>query len=80
MHEFPNKSWSVSRLDNLIKKIDDTGVQTVIMIVVGRNWPPNSPDLNPALWITAFWKICHKECINYKHQRAKDMQHLKDLL
>ena len=25
MHEFPNKPWSASGLDKLIKKIDDTG-------------------------------------------------------
>ena len=25
MHEFPNKPWSTSGLDKLIKKIDDTG-------------------------------------------------------
>ena len=24
MHAFPNKPWSASRLDKLIKKIDDT--------------------------------------------------------
>ena len=24
MHELPNKSWSTSRLDKFIKKIDDT--------------------------------------------------------
>ena len=25
MHKFPNKPWSASGLDKLIKKIDDTG-------------------------------------------------------
>ena len=25
MHEFPNKPWSASGLDKLIRKIDDTG-------------------------------------------------------
>ena len=49
MHKFPNKPWSASGLDTLIKKIDDTGVQTVLMVVVGlnhlepENWPPNNP-------------------------------------
>ena len=38
MHEFPNKPWSASELDKLIKKIDDTGVQTVLMVVVGLNY------------------------------------------
>ena len=38
MHEFPNKPWSTSGLDKLIKKIDDTGVQTVLMVVVGLNY------------------------------------------
>ena len=26
MHKFPNKLWSISGLDKLIKKIDDTRV------------------------------------------------------
>ena len=38
MHEFSNKPWSESGLDKLIKKIDDTGVQTVLMVVVGLNY------------------------------------------
>ena len=38
MHEFPNKPWSASGLDKLIKKIDDTGLQTVLMVVVGLNY------------------------------------------
>ena len=38
MHGFPNKPWSASGLNNLIKKIDDTGVQTVLMVVVGLNY------------------------------------------
>ena len=40
VHEFQNKPWSASGLDKLIKKIDDTVVQTVlmIMIVVGLNY------------------------------------------
>ena len=37
MHEFPNKPWSASGLDKLIKKIDDTEIQTVLMVVVGLN-------------------------------------------
>ena len=37
MHEFPNKPWSASGLDKLIKKIDDTGVQTVLMVVLSLN-------------------------------------------
>ena len=37
MHEVPNKPWSANGLDTLIKKIDDTGVQTVVMVVVGLN-------------------------------------------
>ena len=64
MHDFPNKPWSASGLDKLIKT---------------ENWPPNNPGLNPGLWITAFWKICHKACM-CKHQRIRDMQHMKDLL
>ena len=36
--------------------------------------------LTRILRITAFWKICHKDCINIKHQRIRDMQHIKDLL
>ena len=35
---FPNKPWSASGLAKLIKKIDDTGVQTVPMVVVGLNY------------------------------------------
>ena len=39
MHEFPNKPWrSASGLDKLIKKIDDTGVQIVLMVVVSLNY------------------------------------------
>ena len=38
MHVFPNKSWSASGLDKLLKKIDDTRVQTVRMLVVGLNY------------------------------------------
>ena len=38
MHEFPNKPRSASGLDKLIKKIDDTGVQTVLMVVIGLNY------------------------------------------
>ena len=38
MNEFPNKPWSASGLDKLIKKIDDTEVQTVLMAVVGLNY------------------------------------------
>ena len=38
MHEFPNKTWSVSGLDKLLKKIDNTGVTTVLMVVVGLNY------------------------------------------
>ena len=38
MHNLPNKPWSESGLDKFIKKIDDTGVQTVLMIVVGLNY------------------------------------------
>ena len=38
MHEFPNKPWSASVLDKLIKKINDTRVQTVLMAVVGLNY------------------------------------------
>ena len=34
MHEFPNKPWSASGLDKLIKKIDDS---PVLMVVVGLN-------------------------------------------
>ena len=30
MHEIPNKPWSASGLDKLIKTIDDTGVQSVL--------------------------------------------------
>ena len=29
-----------------------------------KNMPPNIPDRT--LRITAFWKICHKDCINIK--------------
>ena len=35
MHEFPNKPRG---LDKLIKKIDDTEVQTVLMVLVGLNY------------------------------------------
>ena len=38
MHEFPNTPWSASELDELIKKIAVTGVQTVLMVVVGLNY------------------------------------------
>ena len=38
MHEFPNKPWPASGLDKYIKKIDDTGVQTVLMLAVGLNY------------------------------------------
>ena len=34
-HELSNKPWSGNGLDKLVKKIDDTGVQTVLMVVVG---------------------------------------------
>ena len=67
MHEFPNKPWSASGLDKLIKKIDI--VQTVLMIlVVGlnhlepENWPPNSLDPNP-MNVDLSWHVqvicCH---------------------
>ena len=35
---FQKKPWSARGLDKLIKKIDDTGVQTVLMVVVGLNY------------------------------------------
>ena len=38
MHEFPNRPWSASGLDKLIKKIDDTGVQTVLMVGIDLNY------------------------------------------
>ena len=38
MHEFHNKLWSASGLDKFIKNIDDTEVQTVLMVVVGLNY------------------------------------------
>ena len=38
MHEFPNKFWSASGLDKMVKKIGDTGIQTVRMLVVGLNY------------------------------------------
>ena len=38
MHKFLNKLWSTIGLDKLIKKIDDTGVQTVLMVVVSLNY------------------------------------------
>ena len=34
MHEFSNKPLSASGLDKLYKMIDDTGVQTVLMVVL----------------------------------------------
>ena len=39
MHEVPNKPWSANGLlvDTLIRKIDDIGVQTILMVVVGLN-------------------------------------------
>ena len=64
MHEFPNKPWSASGLDKLIKKIDNTAGTDCTNGSEPENWPPNSPDLNPVN--TTFWKICHKECINIK--------------
>ena len=38
MPEFPNKPWTTSRLNKLIKKIDDTGVQTILMVVIGLTY------------------------------------------
>ena len=37
LHEVPNKPWSANGLDKLIKKIGDTGVQTVLMVMVDLN-------------------------------------------
>ena len=37
MHAFLNKPWSASRPNKLIKKIDEHGVQTLLMVVVGLN-------------------------------------------
>ena len=41
-----------------------------------ENMPPNNPDLNSADY-SIFENVSQKL---YKHQRIKDMQHLKDLL
>ena len=69
---FRKKTWSANGLDKIIKNIDDTGGTDhtngsgrpkYLNQKIGQ---PNSPDLNPGLWITAFWKIYHKECINIK--------------
>ena len=38
MHEFKKKPWSARGQDKFIKKIDDTGVQTVLMVMVGLNY------------------------------------------
>ena len=41
-----------------------------------ENWPINSPDLNPV-----DYSICENLSQTvYKHQRIRDVQHLKDLL
>ena len=54
MHEVPNKPWSASGLDKLIKKIDDTdgtdrtngsGRPKSLNQKIGHH--ANSPDLNP---------------------------------
>ena len=37
MQEYLNTLWSTNGLDTLIKKIDDTRVQTVLIVVVGLN-------------------------------------------
>ena len=63
----------------LIRKIDDTGVQTILMVVVGtepENWPPSSPDLNPVDY-SILENLSQRVD---KHLRIRDMQHLKDLL
>ena len=75
MHEFPNKPWSASGLDKLIKKIDDTGVQTVLMVVVGLNywirkfatkqpWPEPRP-VDYSILENLSQRV-------YEHQRIKD--------
>ena len=70
MHEFPNKHWSASGLDKLIKKIDDVE-GTDCTNDSGRPKSMNQKighlrALTRILWITAFWKICHQDCINIK--------------
>ena len=70
MHEVPNKPWSVNVLHTLIKKIDDTGgtdrsngscrPKSLNQNIVHQT------ALTCTLWNTAFWKICHKACINFK--------------
>ena len=70
MHEFPNKPWSANLLEKLIKNIDDTGGRDRTN---GSGRPKSlnqkighQTALTRTLWTTAFWKICHKECINIK--------------
>ena len=46
--------------------------------IESENMPPNNPDLNPADY-SIFGKLV-KKTVGYKHQRIRDMQHLKDLL
>ena len=41
-----------------------------------QNMPPNNPDLNPADY-SILENLAQRQ---YKHQRIRDMQHLKDLL
>ena len=44
--------------------------------IEAENMPPNNPDMNPADYII-FENLSQSL---YKHQRIRDMQHLKDLL
>ena len=44
--------------------------------IEAENMPPNNPDMNPADY-SIFENLSQRL---YKHQRIRDMQHLKDLL
>ena len=68
------KKATTFKLIKLLKHTQKHAVTTEDMILIRHyrldksiepeNMPPNNPDLNPADY--AFWKICHKVCINIK--------------
>ena len=75
------------KLIKLLKHTQKHAVTTEDKILIGhyrlnksieqRNMPPNNPDLNPADY-SILENLSQLRL--YKHQRIRDMQHLKDLL
>ena len=77
------KKATIFNLMKLLKHTQKHAVSTEDRILIGHyrldksiepeNMPPNNADLNPADYSILSQRL-------YKHQRIRDMQHLKDLL